>query len=51
MSEQPQHNDSLSSALAEQDVVVLIKKMQQQLIFLEKKIDILISQSQAKIFW
>jgi hypothetical protein len=32
---------------AEPDVVVLIKKMQQQLIFLEKKIDILINQSQG----
>ena len=50
MGEQSQHNDSLSPALAEQDVVVLIKKMQQQLVFLEKKIDILISQSQAKSF-
>ena len=50
MSEQAPHNDSLPSASAEQDVVVLIKKMQQQLTFLEKKIDILISQSQAKSF-
>jgi hypothetical protein len=31
----------------EPDVVALIKKMQQQLIFLEKKIDTLIAQSQA----
>ena len=50
MSEQPQHNDSLPPASAEQDVVVLIKKMQQQLVFLEKKIDILISQSQERPF-
>lgn len=35
---------------AEMDVVSLIKKMQQQLSFLEKKIDILISQSQEKPF-
>ncbi len=32
---------------AEPDVVALIKRMQQQLAFLEKKIDILISQSQV----
>ena len=32
------------------DVLVLIKKMHQQLVFLEKKIDILISQSQEKPF-
>jgi hypothetical protein len=40
-------NPSVPPASAEADVVVLIKRMQQQLIFLEKKIDILISQSQA----
>jgi len=48
MNEQPQHNDSLPPAPAEQDVVALIKKMQQQLVFLEKKIDILISQSSGR---
>ena len=57
MSEQFQHkaipskvadNDSLPLAPAEQDMVALIKNMQQQLVFLEKKIDILISQSQSK---
>ncbi len=41
-------NDSLPPLPDEQDVVALIKKMQQQLVFLEKKIDILISQSQAR---
>ena len=50
MSEQFQHNDSLPPVPAEQDVVALIKKMQQQLVFLEKKIDILISQSKARPF-
>ncbi|HBR15062.1 MAG TPA: hypothetical protein DD723_05920 [Candidatus Omnitrophica bacterium] len=50
MNQQSQHNDSSSSAPAEQDVVVLIKRIQQQLIFLEKKIDVLINQSQARSF-
>ena len=65
MSEQSQHkalplkvqeglslvdNDSLPPAPAEQEVVVLIKKIQQQLVFLEKKIDILIRQSQTRPF-
>lgn len=35
------------SPQTEPDVAVLIKKIQQQLIFLEKKIDILINQSQG----
>jgi hypothetical protein len=35
---------------SETDLVSLLKKMQQQLNFLEKKIDILISQSQSKPF-
>ena len=48
MSEQHQHNDSLPKPEAGQDVVALIKKMQQQLESLEKKVDILINQSQAK---
>jgi hypothetical protein len=34
----------------EQDVVTMIKKIQQQLIFLEKKIDTLINQSSGKRF-
>jgi len=45
MSEQFKHDDSLSLAPDEQNVVALIKKMQQQLVFLEKKMDILIGQS------
>jgi len=50
MSEQPQQNDFLPPAPAEQDAVVLIKKMQQQLISLEKKIDILVNRSLGKPF-
>ncbi len=50
MSEESQRNDPLPQASPEQDLVALIKKMQQQLIFLEKKIDILISQFQERPF-
>ena len=50
MSEHHEHNDFLPQAEDEQNVVVLVKKIQQQLISLEKKIDALISQSQAKPF-
>jgi hypothetical protein len=50
MNEQIQHNDSLPPAPAEQDTVALLKKMQQQLAFLEKKIDILINQSSGRPF-
>ncbi|MDP1854128.1 MAG: hypothetical protein Q8L26_08030 [Candidatus Omnitrophota bacterium] len=50
MSEQFKHNDSLPHVSAEQDVMALVKKMQQQLISLEKKIDILINQSQDRPF-
>ena len=35
---------------AEQDVITMIKKIHQQLIFLEKKIDTLINQSSGKRF-
>jgi hypothetical protein len=48
MNEEIQDNDNLQSEPAEQDLVVMIKKMQQQLTFLEKKIDILINQSEAR---
>ena len=48
MNEQSRDNEALTSASTEQDVLTLIRKMQQQLSFLEKKIDILISQSQAQ---
>lgn len=50
MSEQSQHNSPSTPAAPEQDVLALIKKMQQHLVFLEKKIDLLISQSQARPF-
>ena len=48
MSEQFQRNDSIPAAPAEQDVVAVIKKIQQQLVSLEKKIDILINQSSGR---
>ena len=48
MSEQFQHHDSIPAASAEQDVAAVIKKIQQQLASLEKKIDILINQSLGK---
>jgi hypothetical protein len=48
MSEQLKNNGPLSPGPDEQDVVALIKKMQQQLVFLEKKIDVLIGQSSGR---
>jgi hypothetical protein len=48
MSEQPQDNNPLPPAPVEQDVVALIKRLQQQITFLEKKIDLLLNQSQAR---
>ena len=48
MNEQFQHHDSLPAAPAEQDVAAVIKKIQQQLVSLEKKIDILINQSSGR---
>lgn len=51
MSEHPEENEELSELPpADSDVVALIKKMQQQLVYLEKKIDILIGQSAEKPF-
>lgn len=50
MSEQSRFNEALPPAPAEQDILVLIRKMQQQLVFLEKKIDTLINQSHARPF-
>lgn len=47
MNEQPQNNASLPPAPPE-DVVFLIKRLQQQVTFLEKKIDLLLNQSQAR---
>ncbi len=51
MSEHSKENEDLSvSPQTDSDVVSLIKKMQQQLNFLEKKIDILIGQSPERPF-
>jgi len=51
MSEHSEENEELSvPPQADSDVVSLLKKMQQQLNFLEKKIDILIGQSPEKPF-
>jgi hypothetical protein len=48
MNEQTQAPEPASQPEIETDVLSLLKKMQQQLIFLEKKIDTLIHQSQAR---
>jgi len=48
MSEQFEQDGSIAVPHVETDVLVLIKKMQQQLVFLEKKIDTLISQIQER---
>ena len=51
MSEHSEENEELSAPpKADSDVVSLVKKMQQQLNFLEKKIDILIGQSPERPF-
>jgi hypothetical protein len=50
MTEQFKNGDFSAPRQTEPEVLVLIKKMQQQLIFLEKKLDILINQSQEKPF-
>jgi len=50
MSEQIGNENLEGLPSSETDVVVLIKQMQQRLTALEKKIDILISQSQEKSF-
>lgn len=48
MREQSKQHYSLPPAPEEQDVAALLKKVQQQLAFLEKKIDILIGQSETR---
>ena len=48
MTEQFKSGNFPAPRQTEPEVLVLIQKMQQQLIFLEKKIDILINQSQEK---
>ena len=48
MNEELRTNPSEVPEESETDVVSLLKKMQQQLLFLEKKLDLLISQSQDR---
>ncbi|MFA6217770.1 MAG: hypothetical protein WDL87_09005 [Candidatus Omnitrophota bacterium] len=48
MSEHFEHKDSLPVEPDDQDAVALIRKMQQQLAALEKKIDILLEQSSRR---
>lgn len=50
MAEELEQNDQAVSPQTEPDAVALIKKMQHQLVLLEKKIDILIDQSARKPF-
>lgn len=50
MSEQFRHDASAVGPQADPDVAALIKQIQQQLVFLEKKIDTLINQSQERPF-
>jgi hypothetical protein len=50
MNDDSRVNETAETEPTETDLVSVLKKMQQQLNFLEKKIDVLISQSQAKPF-
>ena len=50
MTEQLKSDNSSMPQQTESDILALIKKMHQQLVFLEKKVDTLISQSQVKPF-
>ena len=50
MSEQSRQNNPEAQQHADQDVLALIKRMQHQLSFLDKIIDILIGQSQERPF-
>ncbi|PIQ89664.1 MAG: hypothetical protein COV72_01760 [Candidatus Omnitrophica bacterium CG11_big_fil_rev_8_21_14_0_20_42_13] len=50
MSEQFKDGDFLPSGPGEQDVMALLRKIQQQLVFLEKKIDNLAGQPQERPF-
>ena len=50
MKRNPKHEDTLVPPQAEPDMAVLMAKIQQQLVNLEKKIDNLISQSSEKPF-
>ncbi len=48
MNEQPNAHGPAADPSAETDLLALVKKIQQHLVFLEKKIDTLISHSQQK---
>ena len=50
MNEHLEHNTSSAPPQVELDVAALLKRMQQQLVFLEKKIDTLIKQSSERPF-
>jgi hypothetical protein len=50
MNEDPSINPSAVPDESDIDVVSLLKRMQQQLLFLERKIDLLISRSQERPF-
>jgi hypothetical protein len=50
MNEEPNFNPSVEPDQAEPDLVSLLKRMQQQLLHLEKKVDLLLSRSQEKSF-
>jgi hypothetical protein len=50
MTEESSLNPSAVPDQPDTDVVSLLKRMQQQLLYLEKKIDMLVSQSQEKPF-
>ncbi|MDD5654205.1 MAG: hypothetical protein WC486_01490 [Candidatus Omnitrophota bacterium] len=48
MSEHSEHKDLMPPPPDRQDVLLLIKQVQQQLNFLEKKIDLLVAQTQGR---
>jgi hypothetical protein len=48
MSEQFEDNENISQEPEEQDIAALVRKMQHQLMLLEKKIDVLIEQSSRR---
>ncbi len=50
MSEQFRQNNPVAPPQADQDVLALVKRVQQQISFLEKKIDVLIGQLQERPF-
>ncbi len=48
MNEQSEHGEEAVASGSQGDVVFLLKKLQEQLTFLERKVDILINQSKEK---